>query len=448
MYGRSESGCGCAWAFCVYFVLALAYLFAYVYKKGWLFLYVIPSIAFLLVVLAIWLFFSRKRTEEHLEIATNKFKSELRALAKAHNVEIQSLKHEYEARLKTLEDDCRRKEVRLSVNYAEKKLTLERQIQKLESLLSTTTPFSDSAMIMSDMKVWIYTEEEKRMKSKTRPAFSSAEIVSQLRSKTREYIAAYKNMLYKYEFLLSTFPELKRYIEDDEALLNLKKEYNYNDFKESRDCCRDYLSDEEYNNLSEIERNQLALDRYKNRDKSNWTIGMLYEMYIGYLLRSKYDVIQFGIINGVEDLGRDIIARRKVPNGKEKIYIIQCKNWSTTKEIHENVVCQIFGTAMEWSIKNGTNSKQEVIPVLCATTGLSNTARIFAKRLGVEVYIKAMGNFPMIKCNINNGQRIYHLPFDQQYWRTKIEKTGEFYAWTVKEAADNGFRRALKHLNY
>jgi hypothetical protein len=51
----------------------------------------------------------------------------------------------------------------------------------------------------------------------------------------------------------------------------------------------------------------------------------------------------------------------------------------------------------------------------------------------------------MIKCNINNGNKIYHLPFDQQYWRTVIDKPGEFYAITVKEATKAGFRRAFKH---
>lgn len=255
-------------------------------------------------------------------------------------------------------------------------------------------------------------------------------------------------MLYKYEFLLSVFPELKRYIEDEEALMSLSNADDYSDFKEKRDCSRDYLSDDEYKSLSEVERNQLALDRYKKRPKSNWTVGMLYEMYIGHLLRGQYDVVQFGIINGVEDLGRDIIAKKKLLNGRERTYIIQCKNWSATKEIHENVVCQIFGTTMEYEIKHKKTQDQEFIPVLCITTSLSQTAKIFAKRLGVEVYVKPMGDFPMIKCNINNGQKIYHLPFDQQYWRTKIEKPGEFYAWTVEEANKKGFRRALKHFNF
>lgn len=50
-----------------------------------------------------------------------------------------------------------------------------------------------------------------------------------------------------------------------------------------------------------------------------------------------------------------------------------------------------------------------------------------------------------IKCNVNQGNKIYHLPFDQQYDRTQICKPGEFYAYTVKEAVTAGFRRAYRH---
>ena len=54
----------------------------------------------------------------------------------------------------------------------------------------------------------------------------------------------------------------------------------------------------------------------------------------------------------------------------------------------------------------------------------------------------------MIKCNINTNteERIYHLPFDQQYDKIKIDKPGEFYAMTVKEAEEKGFRRAKRWL--
>ena len=53
----------------------------------------------------------------------------------------------------------------------------------------------------------------------------------------------------------------------------------------------------------------------------------------------------------------------------------------------------------------------------------------------------------MIKCNINQGskERIYHLPFDQQYDRIKIVLSlGECYAPNVAEAERLGFRRAYR----
>ncbi len=68
-------------------------------------------------------------------------------------------------------------------------------------------------------------------------------------------------------------------------------------------------------------------------------------------------------------------------------------------------------------------------------------------RKGQEINY-AMGSYPCIKCNIGRSEsgetKIYHLPFDQQYDATKIKNRGEFYAMTVKEAEDAGFRRTFK----
>ena len=52
----------------------------------------------------------------------------------------------------------------------------------------------------------------------------------------------------------------------------------------------------------------------------------------------------------------------------------------------------------------------------------------------------------MIKCNIGKeGERIYHLPFDQQYDRCRIDlRIGECYVETVKGAEEKGFRRAQR----
>lgn len=86
-------------------------------------------------------------------------------------------------------------------------------------------------------------------------------------------------------------------------------------------------------------------------------------------------------------------------------------------------------------------------------TNLSETATKFAKILGVKVIKEDMGEFPRIKCNINvdsNGvkTKIYHLPFDQQYDKTQIKYEDEFYAYTVKEAVEKGFRRAFRYSGY
>lgn len=88
----------------------------------------------------------------------------------------------------------------------------------------------------------------------------------------------------------------------------------------------------------------------------------------------------------------------------------------------------------------------EIIPVLMTTAELSETSKVFANKLNVKVDRINMGKYPQIKCNIgNDGEKIYHLPFDQQYYKTKIDKhRGEKYAWTVQEAEEAGFRRAYR----
>jgi hypothetical protein len=51
----------------------------------------------------------------------------------------------------------------------------------------------------------------------------------------------------------------------------------------------------------------------------------------------------------------------------------------------------------------------------------------------------------------NSGQKWigYHLPFDQQYDRTKIiPALDECYVRTVAEAEERGFRRAFRHVKF
>jgi hypothetical protein len=77
---------------------------------------------------------------------------------------------------------------------------------------------------------------------------------------------------------------------------------------------------------------------------------------------------------------------------------------------------------------------------------LSDTANEFAKRLGMVVHQNhKFKEYPCIKCNVSaKGEKIYHLPFDQQYDNTKVINNGESYAATVGEAEGKGFRRAFR----
>ena len=84
------------------------------------------------------------------------------------------------------------------------------------------------------------------------------------------------------------------------------------------------------------------------------------------------------------------------------------------------------------------------------TTELSPEASEVAEALAVRVdKIRLETDYPMIKCNISarNREKIYHLPFDQQYDRVVIgNHAGECYVMTVGEAEAKGFRRAWRYL--
>lgn len=274
---------------------------------------------------------------------------------------------------------------------------------------------------------------------KDRPAYKAAEDVKRAKKITREFSLKYKQMKYEYDLLFSLFPELENYIEKESSFDTIDS------LKDNYDYAQNWLSKEEYNKLSENERNQLALNRYiESRKKSKWQIGRDYELCIGYGYSEKgYDVKYFGIEKKLEDLGRDIIAE----NDKE-ILIIQCKYWSKEKTIHEKHICQLYGTATQY--KKIQKTKKKIIPVLITNIKLSEMAKEFAKDLKVKLIENyETSEFPRIKCNIGkNKEKIYHLPFDQQYDNVIIEKEkGEFFAWSVDEAVKNGYRRAKKWLN-
>lgn len=294
--------------------------------------------------------------------------------------------------------------------------------------------------IISD-KILINHLEHKRP-----PALKAAEAVKLVVKEKQEIIEKLKLLEYQLLIYQEKFPFLLEYEEEilDEKLNNYESIQTAEE-QITQDTVSKYVSKTEYMNLSPKERNQLALDRYLSSHLSKAAIGKLYERYIGYLYEQKgFHVEYHGICKGYEDLGRDLICRRK-----NEIYIIQAKCWSENKKIHENHICQLFGTAFHYKLNHNLD-KCKIKMILVTSTKLSDIAKEMAGILGVdyEENKKLNKSYPLIKCNINKAtkEKIYHLPFDQMYDKVVIEpKEGEMYVRTVAEAELHGFRRAFKY---
>jgi hypothetical protein len=247
-------------------------------------------------------------------------------------------------------------------------------------------------------------------------------------------LAGYVTALYEFHF-----PWLQEF-RDIEAELDYASRPAEDDGARADPASR-LLSADEWDSLSPTERNQLAFERYVKGRQTPWQIGRDYERYVGYLREQTGHVVTYhGIVKGLDDLGRDVLAER---NGS--IEVIQCKRWAAHKTIHEKHIFQLFGTMVAARIEN---PGKIVTGTFTTTTSLSDRAREFARvlEIGVEEGFP-IGDHPRIKCNIarRTGERIYHLPFDQQYDPTLIEiEQGERYAETCTEAEEMGFRRAWK----
>lgn len=286
---------------------------------------------------------------------------------------------------------------------------------------------------------------EFQLKYKTSPAPKAAEAVARETARRRDAereVRIARSIVEYYESLAPFLVDLKDEEFGDGAA---EDELDRRPFtpSEREDPLTNYLTIEEYRNLSEGERNQLALDRFWQRPKSRQQIGRLYERYVGFLYESDgYDVDYVGIFKGFEDLGRDLICSKG-----DEIVVIQCKMWSKFKTIFENHIFQFFGTVFEYRDKN---PDKEVRAFFYTTTMVSDLARRFANELGIELVENHEFDkqYPSIKCNIARAtkEKIYHLPFDQQYDKTKVEPArGEFYCRTVAEAEEAGYRRAFRY---
>lgn len=320
----------------------------------------------------------------------------------------------------------------------------------LESLRSEGALFPSAVRWADNLREFLDQIIVERLELPPHPAPSAAIQVKEARALARQVqqeVELLRNRLNLYE---AQAPWLVDYVEYsvDEIIAGLQEEQEIRrTYATGDDPVKLFLSRMEWDRLSDSERNQLALDRYweSSRKRSAWTAGIQYERYIGHLYEKEgFDVEYHGALRGREDLGIDLICRKG-----QLVRVVQCKRLAPLKAIpvRENVVAQIFGSAMFFAMRSGMDVSL-VKPVIVTTYELSSEARQFAELLGVSVRESvALEQYPCIKCNISErtGERIYHLPFDQQYDSAKIGNvTGEFYAMTVAEAERARFHRAFR----
>jgi len=141
-------------------------------------------------------------------------------------------------------------------------------------------------------------QKEKYLKNKKHPAYTAAETVREIKKEKKILNQQNKIIKYKIKYYEKLFPWLCDLIaedEDDEIPVKM----NDGDLceEDNEDRVKDWLTQEEYQALPSVERNQKALNRYlRSRCKSKWHIGRDYEMYVGYLLDSHKFLLPFSVI--------------------------------------------------------------------------------------------------------------------------------------------------------
>lgn len=345
------------------------------------------------------------------------------------------------------------------VKIAKKANLLVREKEDFEAVKTLVNLKINEVPLLSKICADIQAEKDEAqaaiLETKQRPAIRAAEQVREIKNEKRLLKEKLKSTEYKCLLYESIFPGIQDYIDDNEDTIYDTFAPNQIVNADNIDPVRIWLPKEDYNKLSPTEKNQRALENWFHRKKSKKMIGNDYENYIGYLYKKNgFSVSYFGIEQGKLDLGRDLICQKG-----NSTHIVQCKCWSKRKQIHEKHINQLFGTSVEYyltqnkrltlagltkAIKSG-----ELRIVFVTSTSLSDTAKNFAQKLNIEVRENIpLGLYPLIKCNINRttGEKIYHLPFDQQYKSTVIsENHGEMYALTTAEAENAGFRRAKRY---
>jgi Restriction endonuclease len=278
----------------------------------------------------------------------------------------------------------------------------------------------------------------KHLLSKKIPAPAAAENVKNISKEKRAWIIKAKDYEYQIKQLEEFFPKLKDYKEaiQEELISHL-------DESDETDPILRFLSVEEWNVLPVEQREDLAIERYLNgASRSAWDAGLKYERYLGSLYEKDGWFVEYiGALNGLEDYGRDLICSKN-----NVVRVIQAKRWKENSPLYMKHVVQIFGTTL--LLQQERSLLETPTPMLVSTSAFAEDSKKAAQALNVKLVVMPLDkNYACIKVHKSrNGEAIYHLPFDQQYDRIKMDvNKGDAFVKSVKDALKMGARRAQKY---
>jgi len=246
----------------------------------------------------------------------------------------------------------------------------------------------------------------------------------------------------KYAYI---FKEYQEKLQDIIVNFNIQEHNEFQKIFEVEQLKKKQLQEEEYLKQEKekiykdaIKKYGLKIYHYKNKKLTKEEVGFRYERYVGYKLESYgWNVAYHGIAKGKQDRGIDLIATRK-----NFALVVQCKNYASDHEVHENTVNQLLGS-LEIFKKQHTSFTHIEAYLYTANNNLDDFAKeAVALHKITHVVLPYDKNYPLVKCNTNadTKEKIYHVPGNASY--DKIKKS-DYYCETPREAEILGYRAAV-----
>ena len=269
---------------------------------------------YVVIFLLICFVFYYRNENNDLEINLNDVHEKLKKVNSAdryYREKLQEADYYYKNKLNETEIFCKSR-TDTTIAECNNRYTEIRQNEKfLRDLInSKVRDFPIVADIVSELDTIRDKNKSYYLEFKKRPAPKAAETVMEVRREKRELIRQNKALEWEMKYIRRLLPWIDEIEDNPMEPVNRTSDYynpNYNvedSNKNDIDNAGYWLTPQEYQSLSNVQKYQLALDRYNKRHKSNWEIGRDYERYIGYLFEQKgFKVDYTRIKDGFNDLG-------------------------------------------------------------------------------------------------------------------------------------------------